>query len=75
MKSGKGDGQETCADSDIGGGMQTTGEFMYFIIFLGFAIMLHASLEFIKAKRTEMAISATSPSQVAEAETVNATVV
>lgn len=67
MMSGKGDGQETRADSDTGcmgntgDGKQITEEVVgtpYFMISLGFAMMLHTSHEFIKAKRTEMVINA-----------------
>lgn len=84
MMSGKGDDQDTQEDSDTGymgntsDGMQSAQELMglsYVMVILGFAIMLHSSLEFVRAKRTEMVINATSSSQAAEADTVNSSVV
>ncbi|KAF9126076.1 hypothetical protein BGW39_006947 [Mortierella sp. 14UC] len=84
MMSGKSDEQETEADSDtgymgnIGDGMQKAKELMglsYFVMILGFVIMLHSSLEFVRAKRAEMVINATSSSHAVEADTVNASVV
>ncbi|KAG0260818.1 hypothetical protein BGZ95_004354 [Linnemannia exigua] len=84
MMSGKGDGQDTDVDSDTGymgntgDGMQSAQEFMglsYAVMILGFVIMLHSTLEFVRAKRTEMVINATSSTQAAEANNVNASVV
>ncbi|KAF9084763.1 hypothetical protein BGX29_002353 [Mortierella sp. GBA35] len=87
MMSGKGDGQETDSDSDTGymgntdDGMQSAKELMglsYIMMILGFGIMLQSSLEFVRAKRTEMVINATSSSsssQATEAEVVNTSVV
>jgi hypothetical protein len=85
MMTGKGYGeQETDANSDTGymgnidEGMQTAEELIglsYVAIILGFVIMLHSCLEFFRVKRTEMVINATSSSQAADADTVNASVV
>jgi len=84
MMSGKVDEQETDGDSDsgylgnTGDGMQSTVEFMslsYFMVIIGFAIMLHSSLEFVRAKRKEKAINAASSSQATEAETINSSIV
>ncbi|KAG0202588.1 hypothetical protein BGX28_004934 [Mortierella sp. GBA30] len=89
MLSGKTETQQSGEDEDTGyignagPGMSSIKEYMwlsYFMMFLGFAIMLHSGLEFLRAKRTEMVINATSStssstSPAAEAETVNESVV
>ncbi|KAF9559053.1 hypothetical protein EC968_006750 [Mortierella alpina] len=87
MLSGKTDVDEGNQDGDTGyigspgQGMASIKEYMwlsYFLMFLGFAIILQSGLEFLKAKRTEMVINATSstsPNRAAEAETVNDSVV
>ncbi|KAF9966511.1 hypothetical protein BGZ70_002124 [Mortierella alpina] len=87
MLSGKTDIDEEDQDGDTGyigspgQGMASIKEYMwlsYFLMFLGFAIILQSGLEFLKAKRTEMVINATSsasPSRAAEAEVVNDSVV
>ncbi|KAF9900556.1 hypothetical protein EC991_007179 [Linnemannia zychae] len=81
MMSGKGDEEETDADSDTGymgntgDRIQAAKEFMglsYFVMILGFVIMLHSSLEFLRAKRTEMVVNATSSPQ---ADNTNVSVV
>ncbi|KAG9319525.1 hypothetical protein KVV02_003124 [Mortierella alpina] len=87
MLSGKTDVDEGDPDGDTGyigspgQGLASIKEYMwlsYFLMFLGFAIILQSGLEFLKAKRTEMVINATSstsPARAAEAETVNDSVV
>ncbi|KAF9918728.1 hypothetical protein FBU30_011291 [Linnemannia zychae] len=84
MMSGAVDGQDSDPDADTGymgnadGSLQAVEEYMgfsYLMIFLGLVVMLHSCLSFIKAKRTEMVINATSLAQTGEASTVNVSIV